>query len=215
MWCPFVWPEAGTLRCYQSAGLGKCHKTCSLPTSTAGSPLLSQPFLTPILELWCSWGVFLIVEVESCCVSKKKFVHFSRSQCCCIQGLCNLILKNPCKCFSGSKLRPRQANYLFKVTEADVRVPKVGLLSAGLPTSDTRCPPLEDFPGTHRLGGFTVLGFCSGASPQCHLLARVFCTSRVPLQPGGDGGVRVGAELCCLLDLLCLPGKGLKVIPGL
>lgn len=64
-------------------------------------------------------------------------------------------------------------------------------------------------------GRFIVLGFCSGALPKCHLLARVLCTSRVPLQLGGDGGVRVGAELCCLLGLLCLPGKGLGAIPGL
>lgn len=37
--------------------------------------------------------------------------------------------------------------------------------------------------------------------------------SRVPFQRGGGEGVRVGAELCCLLDLLCLPGKGLQVTP--
>lgn len=39
------------------------------PRAEFEGSLLSQPFLTPILELWYSWG-FLIVEVESC-VSKK------------------------------------------------------------------------------------------------------------------------------------------------
>lgn len=132
-------------------------------------------FWPPYLNSDAAGGFFDSWSRKLC--FQKKFVNFSCPQYCCILGLCNLTLKNSCKCFSGSKLRPRQANYLFKVTEADVRVSKVWLFSAGLPTSDKGCALLEDFTLTHRLGGFILLGLWSRISPKFHLLARMFCKS--------------------------------------
>lgn len=59
-----------TLHCLSaSSGCLSVRRHVHYPRAEFEGPLLSQPFLTPILELWCSW-VFLIVEVESC-VSKK------------------------------------------------------------------------------------------------------------------------------------------------
>lgn len=173
------------------------------------APSYHSLFRPPYLNSGAA-GVFFDSWSRKLCF-QKKFVHFFCPQYHCIWGLCNLLLKNPCKYFSGSKLGPRQANYLFKVTEADVKVPIVWLSSAGWPTSDKRCPLVEDFTLTHRLGGFIWLGFWRGVLSKCHLLGRMFCKSRVPFQHAGDAGVRVEqrVELCCLLALLCLPGKRL------
>lgn len=73
--CPSVWAGRTDAVISQQGRAGVTgHVHC--PPAQLGASLLSQPFLTPILELCCSWGCFfLIVEVESC-VSKKSLSTF-------------------------------------------------------------------------------------------------------------------------------------------
>lgn len=69
-----VGQKGKTLPCL-SAGLCKCHKTCSLPTSRVGRLPLITAFFDPHTWTLVQLGFFLIVEVESC-VSKKSLSTF-------------------------------------------------------------------------------------------------------------------------------------------
>lgn len=62
--------QKGKMLCCLSASSGlSVRRHVHYPRAEFEDSLLSQPFLTPILELWYSWGV-LIIEVEMC-ASKK------------------------------------------------------------------------------------------------------------------------------------------------
>lgn len=211
--CPSVWAGRTDAVISQQGRAGVTgHVHC--PPAQLGASLLSQPFSTPILELCCSWGCFFDSWSRKLCF-QKKFVHFSCPQYCCSLGLCSLILKEPCKCFFRQQTEAQTSQLLVQGHRGRCESSQsVAVLYRAASLWQKVCSArwLHSNTQAERVcsAGLLERGFTQMPSSGQDVLQ---IQSRVPFQRGGGEGVRVGAELCCLLDLLCLPGKGLQVTP--
>lgn len=191
----------------------------SLDTFTAHQHSWEPPsylslFRPPYLNSAAAGGAFFDSWSRKLCF-QKKFVHFSCPQYCCSLGLCSLILKEPCKCFFRQQTEAQTSQLLVQGHRGRCESSQsVAVLYRAASLWQKVCSArwLHSNTQAERVcsAGLLERGFTQMPSSGQDVLQ---IQSRVPFQRGGGEGVRVGAELCCLLDLLCLPGKGLQVTP--